>query len=159
MSNKDNRITFRAGEQLLEMLAEYHSGTQSNYINQNLMLFDHVMCASIPDLSSGEWMAIFDSLNGVWLQNLGDFVNADSLSYRVADFHMYSERLDKKWKIDSEALMNKLSSLEPAQSCAVYYIIEKFWKTNVFKSMNSYDEAKQVIESLRNRFKPESLNL
>lgn len=154
---KDNRINFRSSETLAAILSEYLSTeSTSSVINKQLIMFDHIMCSSIPPLLNNEWLAIFDALNGVWVNNVEEYVNAESLTFRVRDFNSYSENLGEKWSIDFDALCEKLSGLSPAESCSVYFVTDKFWKTALLK-VDDWAEILDKINSLRTRFKPEQL--
>lgn len=74
-------------------------------------------------LNEAEMSAILDNLNGVWM---AEPVSIRLIYANVAD-GIELEGLDKKWKIDGAAMVEKLKALSFAESCALADAAERWW--------------------------------
>jgi len=74
-------------------------------------------------LSDAEMSAILDNLDGVWM---AEPVSINLLYANVED-GIELEGLDKKWKIDGPALIEKLRSMSFIELCAITDAAEKWW--------------------------------
>lgn len=75
-------------------------------------------------LTEREALLICDALNGTWLQ---EGTAARYLWAEVADA-IELNRLDRKWDVDGQALVQKLRGLTLAQAWAVVDAVERFWE-------------------------------
>lgn len=149
---KDNKYSFRASEQLAQVLGEYKECVNwSEIINRDLVLLDHVLAMSVPVFSKEKWLALFDAYNGHLYSEAREYTSAARIAEQVADFHQYSENLVHKYGIDLNNFLDALSDLTPAQCAAVHYVIDKFWHSTALQCEN-WNELPDKINGLRGRF-------
>jgi hypothetical protein len=75
-----------------------------------------------PDLSTAEWNACRDALNGVWLRE------AAQLSSIWAEIHdADADGLGAKWQIDAKALAARIRQMPYAQMVALVEDVETWW--------------------------------
>ena len=98
----------------------------SGRLNQIVSRYDGLIRRAMPELSRGEWCAIFDANNGVFPA----FENANEQSFAMVWANVADAGLDEKWKIKTPKLVDKLRQLEPAQKIAVIEAIQSFWEHN-----------------------------
>jgi hypothetical protein len=90
-------------------------------------------------LSDAEMSAILDNLNGVWM---AEPVSINLLYANVED-GIKLEGLDKKWKIDGPALIEKLRSMSFIELCAITDAAEKWWTRVANGEQPKFNEALQ----------------
>ncbi|RMD64249.1 hypothetical protein D6833_04635 [Candidatus Parcubacteria bacterium] len=79
----------------------------------------------LPRLAVGEWLLIFDAMNGVWS---GDNSVLDVLSVPAEiEDAVKLNNLDSKWDVDGKTLVKKLHGLDWCQRLAVLDATERFW--------------------------------
>lgn len=82
-----------------------------------------------PDFLEEEWNLIFDACNG-WLVDVDIDINAlrEALFIQIEE-SIYLNKLNQKWKVDTEEFVQKLKSISLPECLAVLYKIEKFWES------------------------------
>ena len=95
---------------------------------------------SAPTLSVGEWCMLWDSLNGVWMQDNASLY-VGSLTQGVSD-SIGLDSLDRKWKVDGHELLAKLHGMSFCELLAIVDTAERFW-------MDSGREGEEYPELVR----------
>lgn len=114
-------------ERLLEQRAEDHSGFRSvsGVLNACADRYLEIVRRSMPTLRVEEWALIFDSMNGVWMQDQAGMLGG-ALGLGIRD-SISLDGLDKKHEVDGDALLAKLDALTYCQQVAVVDAAERFW--------------------------------
>jgi hypothetical protein len=85
--------------------------------------YREIMRRHKPDLTEAEWNACRDALNGVWLRD----ANSINLIWAdIADTDRY-DGLGSKWRIDGQALANRIRNMPYAQIVALVEDVETWW--------------------------------
>ncbi len=87
--------------------------------------------------SEAELSAILDNLNGVWHAEPFSI----SLIYANVADGIELEGLDKKWKVDGKALIEKLRDLSFTESCALADAAERWWNRVAAGEQPKFKEA------------------
>jgi hypothetical protein len=90
-------------------------------------------------LSKNEIAALLDNLNGVWMGD-NPSVSVRMIWANVED-GIGLEGLDKKWKVDGKALVEKLRGMSMIELCALADAAERFWNQVAAGKNPGYLEA------------------
>jgi hypothetical protein len=90
---------------------------------RDLTRYYAVLEHSRPALSQGEWMLLFDVLNGTML----DEQIAPYLWAEVTDAYDEDRDLAEKWGVAVPSLIDKLRRMSFAEQMAVCDLVERFW--------------------------------
>lgn len=130
MSEKSRSLRIHLAPDALEALKLGDTDTLSGRIAEVARRFWPLVQASIPDLTTREWCAIFDVLNGAHMvpemnESMGVVMvnSADGMVLSMAD----SPEMGEKWDIDHLALVRKLDAMSVAQRIAVAEVARCFW--------------------------------
>ena len=99
--------------------------TLSGLINSVFDRYTTIVASAMPTFSVNEWALIFDSLNGVWLQDPAS-IAVQSVAFNIAD-SIQLNQLDQKWEVDGSALVSRLRALSSAEATAIIDATERFW--------------------------------
>lgn len=94
--------------------------------------YAEIVRRSLPSLSLGEWLLVFDSLNGVWTQD-HPAMTAASVSHEVAD-NCHLNKAHVRFGLganDWPLLVSKLEGLAFAEKIAIIDAAERFWVTDI----------------------------
>ncbi|WP_019022937.1 hypothetical protein [Thioalkalivibrio sp. ALE23] len=115
-----------------KLLSQYDPGddgepmrSTSGAINTAVDRYLEVVRRSMPAFQLNEWGLIFESLNGVWMQEGAGMIEG-SLKLGISD-SISLDRLDQKWEVEGDALLAKLQALTYCQQVAVIDAAERFW--------------------------------
>lgn len=115
----------------LQRLLEAHVGDESGFrstsgiINAVADRYSEVVRRSMPRFTVNEWCLIWDALNGVWMQEPASLA-VSGVPLNVSD-SIQLNRYDKKWEVDGDALMRKISDLPFCGLLAIVDAAERFW--------------------------------
>jgi hypothetical protein len=129
VDEKDNRVQFRADEQLLAALAamadtaEEPLGVHAREALERYFSLIEQELGEL-DLSEAEASLIVDALNGIYIEPH----TVRLLRATVLDA-MDIDHLDQKWGVDREALLAKLRSYCPGKLFALLHGVERFWNS------------------------------
>lgn len=108
-----------------EVLKELDArGPRSTVINRDLDRLYTLYRRALAQvgLTTREALLIADALNGI----LMDVTTVPLFWVQVQDT-IILERLDKKWQVDGQALVEKLRNLNEIQALAIIDAVERFW--------------------------------
>lgn len=113
------------GEPILQLIASRRAHDDdavnvSGILNRTVERYQQIITAHLPRLRWQEWCAIFDALNGVWIN---DHWSPRYTALEVQD----AEGLGEKWGIDQPALVATLQAMDMATGMAVLDATERFW--------------------------------
>lgn len=91
--------------------------------------YAEIVRRSTPDLSTPEWCAIFDILNGCWMIDQ-PAMQATGLAHQIADA-AEMDGLGEKWQIDALDLARRVAALTFAEQIAIIDTAERFWSLGV----------------------------
>lgn len=121
----------------------------SGRLNQIVSRYDDIVRHVMPEFPDNEWCAIFDANNGAIVLFAGDEPTDLAFSgvwANVAD----SQGFDDKWRVDVDALAQKLRALPASQKIAVLEAIQTFWEHHEKPT----DEALVIAVKRDRRAKP-----
>lgn len=113
------KLAIYVGEPIAAAIAG-HESSRSARINQIAADWLEFIRASTPAFSAGQWLAIIDALNGVYLDDPA------TLRYCWQDIEE-AGGLATKWGIDQPELANAVRRLSPPQLLALREIINRYW--------------------------------
>ena len=115
------KFSIYAGMPLAAALAGYDE-SRSARVNQ--VCADYIECIqhAMPELPRAEWCAIFDALNGLWIEP-GEASTRRLLWAEIAD----CEGLGEKWGIDQTALYTRVRAMTVPELIAVCEATRAFW--------------------------------
>lgn len=138
------KITISLKDEVLESVdsrGERGEANRSGVISRDLdRYYDALKRARVElrkKLSEAEIAAIIDNLNGVWMAETVSI----TLLYANIEDAIELEELDKKWKIDGLALVEKLRSMSFIELCALTDAVERWWNRNTPGEDLKYSEA------------------
>lgn len=145
-----NRISIYAGKSLDRVLQErtdatgaMAAGTNSAVVNKVADRYQEVIRQSMPQLSLGSWCLLFDSLNGVWMQE-GAAMYVGALTQGVQD-SIRLEALDRKWEVDGEDLLSLLHDLPFCSRLAIIDAAERWWARGTYEGETLRDSVVAVV--------------
>lgn len=89
---------------------------------------------ALPTLRLGEWCAICDAMNGIWMH---DGWSPRYLWVEISE----TEGLGEKWGIDQEALVTMLRGASLATTLAIVDVVEQFWSREDWPTDIAADKA------------------
>jgi len=118
------RTIITLGNRLYQKLAE-RGPIGPQIIERDLERFYYLLEKSLTeiDLNVNEACLIADALDGI---SFGPWA-VEHLWLNIRDA-IILEKLDTKWRVEGEALVEKLESLTPLQSLAIIDASERFWQ-------------------------------
>lgn len=114
------RFTLYAGEPVATVLVGYENN-RSGRINQVCSAYTALIADATPALTSSQWCAIVDVLNGTVLDDsMLRFIWAEIMDSE-------SDGLGQKWDVDMKSLAEEIRGFTTAQLIALREIIFRFW--------------------------------
>lgn len=136
-----NKMTFLLPEDVSREIEERteHSRDKTRVVRHALSryftLLQHARIGLRPRFTKNECAIVLDAMNGL----AGDFVHQQMLAGNVADA-IALEGLDKKWGIDKDELLGKLSALTYTETVAILDACEQWWNRVAHGEQPGYNE-------------------
>lgn len=112
----------------VDLRGEHGEANRSGVISRDLERYYESLKRARADLrkkfSGAEVSAIVENLKGVWM---GEPVSISLLIWATVADAIDLNRLDKRWKIDGKALVEKIRSLSFIEICALADAAERHW--------------------------------
>jgi hypothetical protein len=144
------RVSIYVGEALQRLMAERPENkglwSRSGLINTVASRYMDACERHRPTLHWREWAAIFDALNGCWLQSDSQFT-ANLLTSLWAEVYD-ADRLDglgPKWEIDAKGLAEKIREMDYATTMAIVDAAERWWARDHENDEELEESIKAVV--------------
>ena len=123
---ENNRTSIYLSPQLADekrKWADAAFGGFSRRLTSILERLEFIVSDAIPDFNRPEWCAIFDALNGYWMEGR---LGITGIPLQLSDA-INMDGLDEKWGFDGKAFLKKLNALSSAGLVAVAEVSDEFW--------------------------------
>lgn len=104
----------------------------STVINSAIERYNYLLVSNLPNFSVEEWGILFDLIS----EKLPVPINhLHSLNKSLIQDINHNEEMVAKWELDEDSLIEKLFSLNPAETISMLDAAERYLTTNVFEGV------------------------
>lgn len=120
--------------------------TRSGTINAILDRYGYLVRSHTPTLAIGEWLLVFDALNGVWMQEQAGLSIA-GLAHGIAD-HCHLNGADKQFRVpDCRAFVARLAAMPTVEKLAIIDAAERFWATDHYEEPTDTEALEDALSA------------